>query len=135
MTDPILDNRSRVVAGKAVHARRCDRCGTFADTTITWAMPLEEGGQRSDWNTNCLCGACRADRAEEALTNVSKIHMPSAPVARAGDVRSPTGRVGFAVEVAGQRFASQAKAAKFWRVSETTMGRWIKEGVYGAARL
>ena len=51
------------VIGKTVRkAKPCSICSTMDDVTITYAVPLDEGGWDSDWNWQILCGKCRQMR-------------------------------------------------------------------------
>ena len=53
------------VAGQTVQKLRpCDRCGKFRDVTITYAVPLDEGGLDLEWNWNSLCAKCRRERVD-----------------------------------------------------------------------
>lgn len=56
------------VIGKTVRkAKPCSLCGTMDNVTITYAVPLDEGGWDSDWNWQILCGKCRQMRHDMAV--------------------------------------------------------------------
>ena len=52
------------VIGKTVRKRKpCSLCGTFANVSITYAVPIDQGGRAdSEWNHHVLCDACRMAR-------------------------------------------------------------------------
>ena len=136
MTDPLLDNRSRVCAGKTIHARRCDRCGTFADVTKSWCVPLTEGGERTEWNVSTMCGSCRAERATETLTGNSTIY-PNGGWDRRGRVNESDGAPGHpgtAVAKGDRIFRTLSQAAREFGVSVTTVFRWVENGHNGWRR-
>ena len=144
--DPILVNRTTIVAGAVHRARACDRCGSPA-ATLSYAVSLDEGGQRSDWNTNALCASCREDREIEAETLVSRVHSDAAAwrrvvagirAGRRGPVHDgfdPATRKRRLYEVKGRLFTRIDDAAEFFEVSSQTIRNWIDAGRDGSRRV
>ena len=62
--EPLLDNRPRVVAGVMHRAVPCCLCKTHDGVVLEWAVPLDEGGERTPWNVSPLCLPCRRWRAD-----------------------------------------------------------------------
>lgn len=77
-----MENATRIVRSKIHRAKPCLRCGTHGDVTLTWAVPLDQGGQESEWNLHALCAECRAHR--ETLTEREGRQAESVRRARAG---------------------------------------------------
>ena len=57
-------NTPAVIGQTVRKAKPCAVCGTFDDVTITYAVPLDEGGSDSEWNWQIICGACRERRRD-----------------------------------------------------------------------
>ena len=54
-----------VKGGRIERHRACHRCGRLDGVEARWAVPLDEGGWRSEWNVSALCGPCRAHRERQ----------------------------------------------------------------------
>ena len=83
----------RIVAQTIRRALPCQRCGSFDGATTTWAVPLDQGGQRSEWNYKTLCKKCRRwhDRKWREQTAVVRPRGKAQPVS-VGDRHFPSFR-------------------------------------------
>lgn len=57
-------NTPAVIGSTVRKAKPCSLCGTMSDVSITYAIPLDEGGFDSSWNWHILCGKCRQSRTD-----------------------------------------------------------------------
>lgn len=57
-----LENTPKVIGQTVRRAKPCSLCGTSKGVTITYAVPLDRGGEASEWNHHVLCPACRLYR-------------------------------------------------------------------------
>lgn len=128
------ENVSRVVGQTIQRAKTCARCGTGDDVSITLAVPLEEGGENSEWNHTPLCSACLQARVREQETGLSEFHV-DAELQRQKRAERGAGRPKSRFEVDGRVFRDVDEAAQFWMVSKQTMYRWAFNGTMGARRL
>ena len=55
-------NTPAVIGGTVRRAKPCVLCGATEGVSITYAIPLSEGGWDSEWNHNILCHECRRRR-------------------------------------------------------------------------
>ena len=131
MTEVVIDNDARVVGKTVKHRRPCSRCGTFDNVFITYAVPLDRGGQDSEWNWHILCNPCRRYRKRQHL-EPQVVHAEGVKAAAERGEHLPKS---MRVEIEGRVFHDVKAAAKHWRVSLVTMYRWIQEGRNGAKRL
>ena len=60
-----LENTAKVIGQTVRRVKPCHLCGTLEGVTITYAVPLGHGGEKSDWNHTVLCGPCRAWRVRK----------------------------------------------------------------------
>ena len=107
---------------RTLRARPCDRCGNFASVFVTWAVPLNEGGLESGWNTLALCTACRIRRDNPEIEK------------REQELAEQKGRKKWRqrVKVGGRVFADVQDAADFMGKSKQTIYNWIYAGRHGA---
>ena len=117
-----FNNAARVIGQKVHKTRPCDLCGTFAGVFITWAVPLDAGGQESGWNLTSMCNPCRRLRKRKHLNPHYEDSNESDSV---NDMRR-------CVEVNGKVFAGVKEAAEFNNVSRVTIYNWLRNGRNGA---
>ena len=88
---PIAEFRPKpggiVKGGRIERHRSCDRCGRLDGVEARWAVPLDEGGWRSEWNVSALCGPCRAHRERQEEERLAGAAEQSARI-KAGLARS-----------------------------------------------
>ena len=121
-----MPNEARVVGQSVQRLKPCHRCGTLDGVTLTWAVPLDAGGEETDWNLNALCGPCRTRRVEEQESGRSDLYDPGVFVPEPVDGKRGPKRGTY--EVAGHVFEGLSSAADFFGVSRATITNWVNMG-------
>ena len=63
----VIENTAKVIGQTVRKVRPCTLCGTSEGVRITYAVPLDKGGEKSEWNHHVLCGPCRWRRMKKHL--------------------------------------------------------------------
>ena len=113
------------MVGKSVkHARPCARCGATKNVFITYAVPLEKGGQDSEWNWSILCNPCRLHRKRltEDPSYAGRWHNPTMgpKLSKERSVQR--------VAIGDDEFDSVIEAAFYHGKSRQTIYNWIYRG-------
>ena len=61
----VIENTAKVIGQTVRKVKACHLCGTVEGVRITYAVPLDKGGEKSEWNHNVLCGSCRWRRRKQ----------------------------------------------------------------------